>query len=99
MFLAGEITLKSSKPGEKVKLCLDTVAPASSQDGWKVMTGEMNNDNVFKVIRDVFELPSPNSPWGQQTFKLRAEELDSDDASLSAEGTFVIGYFYGGERH
>ena len=79
---AGVVTLKSSKPENKVKLCLASLKPGDSQqNGWRIMSEEMDNDKVFKVVENEFKPndPDSDSDWGKHIFKLKAKKLDSDD--------------------
>ena len=100
IFSDGVVTLKSTKPKHRVKLCLGSLNPETTENGWRIMWQEMDNNNAFIVHKQKFKPndPDSDSDWGNQIYILKANELDSDDPSLSAEGTFVISYFVGGQR-
>merc|ERR1739844_250791 len=98
IFSTGVQTLTSTKPGNKVKLCLGSQNPETTKNEWRIMWKEMDNDNVFTLPKkkQTFKPNAPDSDWGNQIFKLKANKLD--DGASSMEGTFVIAYFSGGKR-
>ena len=55
IFAAGVVTLKSTMPKNRVKLCLGSLNPETPGNGWRIMWQEMDNNNAFIVHKQKFK--------------------------------------------